>query len=99
MLPSVVAQSVPSSSQSPESQVMVEGVMHLPLPLQTPAGVTTPSMHDCGAPHAVPEGAVPDATQTGLPVVQSIVPMGLQSSPVEQGAPELQARQLPPLHT
>ena len=97
MFPSVLAQSVPS--QSPESHVMVDGVMHLPFPLQTCPGVTTPSIHDCGAPHAVPEGAVPDATQTGPPVVQEIIPMGLQSSPVEQGAPELQATQLPSLHT
>jgi hypothetical protein len=97
MLPSEAAQSVPS--QSPESHVMVEGVMHLPFPLQTPAGVTTPSIHDCGSPHAVPEGAVPEAIQTGLPVAQAIVPMGLQSSPVEQVAPELQAMQVPPLHT
>jgi hypothetical protein len=28
------AQSVPSLSQSPESQEIVEGVMHLPFPLQ-----------------------------------------------------------------
>jgi hypothetical protein len=61
--------------------------------------VTTPSVHDWGAPQAVPEGAVPDATQTGLPVMQEIIPMGLQASPVEQDAPELQATQLPPLHT
>jgi len=42
---------------------------------------------------------LPDATQTGLPVVQEIVPDGLHASPVEQVAPELQATQLPPLHT
>ena len=56
-------------------------------------------MHDCGVPHAVPDGAFPDATQTGLPVVQEIAPVGLQASPVEQDAPELQATQLPALHT
>jgi hypothetical protein len=50
-------------------------------------------------PHTVPEGALPDATQTGLPVVQEIAPIGLQASPVEQAAPELQATQVPPLHT
>jgi hypothetical protein len=50
-------------------------------------------------PHAVPEGALPAATQTGLPVVQEIAPIGLQASPVEQAAPELQPTQLPELHT
>jgi hypothetical protein len=50
-------------------------------------------------PHGVPDGALPAATQTGLPVVQEIAPVGLQASPVEQAAPELQATQVPPLHT
>jgi hypothetical protein len=50
-------------------------------------------------PHAVPDGALPADTQTGLPVVQEIAPIGLQASPVEQAAPELQATQLPELHT
>ena len=56
-------------------------------------------MHDCAAPQSVPAGALPDDTQTGLPVVQEIVPGSLQGSPVEQVAPELQAMQLPPLQT
>ena len=56
-------------------------------------------MHDCGVPQAVPEGALPEATQTGLPVVQEIVPEGLHAFPVEQVAPELQATQLAPLQT
>ncbi len=56
-------------------------------------------MHDCGAPQAVPEGALPEATQTGLPVVQEIIPGSLHAFPVEQVAPELQATQLPPLQT
>ena len=50
-------------------------------------------------PQAVPEGALPAATQTGLPVAQEIAPIGLQASPVEQTIPELQATQVPPLHT
>jgi hypothetical protein len=78
---------------------MVDGVRQLPFPLQTCPGVTTPFVHDCGVPQAVPEGALPLATQTGLPVVQSSVPVGLHGSPVEQVAPELQTTQLPPLHT
>jgi len=78
---------------------MAAGVLQIPLALQTWAGVTTPSMHDCDAPHSVPDGALPDDTQTGLPVVQEIVPASLHGSPVEQVAPALHATQLPPLHT
>jgi hypothetical protein len=50
-------------------------------------------------PQAVPDSALPAATQTGLPVMQEIVPIGWQTLPVEQAAPELQATQLPALHT
>jgi hypothetical protein len=78
---------------------MVEGVLQFPLPLQTWPGVTTPFAHDCGVPQAVPDGALPDATQTGLPDVQEIVPEGLHALPVEQVAPELQATQAPRLQT
>jgi hypothetical protein len=78
---------------------MADGVLQFPFPLQVCPGVTTPFVHDCGAPQAVPEGALPEDTQTGLPVVQEIVPEGLHAFPVEQVAPELQAMQLPPLQT
>ena len=78
---------------------MAEGVLQFPFPLQTCPGVTTPVAHDCGAPQAVPEGALPDATQTGLPVEQEIVPEGLHALPGEQVAPALQATQLPALQT
>jgi hypothetical protein len=61
--------------------------------------VTTPPEQDCAPPQGVPAGALPDDTQTGLPVVQEMVPEGLQALPVEQVAPELQATQLPPLQT
>jgi hypothetical protein len=44
-------------------------------------------------------GALPEATQIALPVVQEIVPDGLHGLPVVQVAPELQATQVPPLHT
>jgi hypothetical protein len=56
-------------------------------------------LHDCGAPQSVPAGALLPATQTGLPVVQEIVPVGLHALPVEQVAPEVQLIQVPPLHT
>jgi hypothetical protein len=79
--------------------VIVDGVLQLPFPLQTCPGVTTPSVHDCGVPQAVPEGALPEETQTAVPVVQEIVPGSLQALPGEQAAPELQATQLPPLQT
>ena len=78
---------------------MAAGVLQFPLALQTWAGVTTPSMHDCDVPQSVPADAFPDDTQTGLPVVQEIVPPSLHGSPVEQAAPALHATQLPPLHT
>jgi hypothetical protein len=78
---------------------MADGVRQFPFPLQVCPGVTTPLVHDCGVPQDVPEGAFPDDTQTGLPVVQEIVPESLQALPVEQVAPELQATQLPPLQT
>jgi hypothetical protein len=50
-------------------------------------------------PHAVPDGALPAAMQTGLPVAQEMAPIGLHASPVEQTAPELQGTQLPELQT
>ena len=78
---------------------MAEGVLQFPFALQVWAGVTTPPAHDCGEPQSVPAGALPDATQTGLPVVQEIVPDGLHGLLVVQVAPELQAMQLPPLQT
>jgi hypothetical protein len=78
---------------------MAEGVLQFPFALQAWAGVTTPPVQDCAAPQSVPAGALPDATQTGLPVVQEMVPDSLQGLPVEQVAPELQAMQLPPLQT
>jgi len=56
-------------------------------------------MPDCGAPQRVPGGALPEATQTALPVVQEIVPEGLHGSPVEQVAPALQTTQVPERHT
>ena len=76
-----------------------DGVLQFPFPLQICPGVTTPSIHDCGAPHAVPEGALPDETQTGLPVMQEIVPESLHALLGEQVAPALQATQLPALQT
>ena len=79
--------------------MIVDGVLQLPFPLHVCPGVTTPSIHDCGAPQSVPEGALPEATQTGLPVVQEIVPVGLHALPVEQVAPALQGTQLPALQT
>ena len=56
-------------------------------------------MQNCAAPQGVPTSGLPEATQTGLPVAQEIVPVGLHVLPVEQVAPEVQATQLPPLHT
>ena len=56
-------------------------------------------MHDCGAPQSVPGDALPEATQTALPVVQEIVPEGLHASPVEQVAPAVQVTQVPARHT
>jgi hypothetical protein len=56
-------------------------------------------VHDWGAPQSVPAGALPEATQTALPVVQEIVPEGLHASPVEQVAPALQRTQVPDRHT
>jgi hypothetical protein len=78
---------------------MAAGVRQFPLALQTCAGVTTPSVHDCDAPQRVPAGALPFGTQTAPPVAHEIVPVGLQASPVEQVPPAAQATQLPPLHT
>jgi hypothetical protein len=80
--------------------VTAAGVRQFPFALQIWAGVITPPVQDWSAPQSVPAGALPADTQTGLPVVQEMVPGSLHGSLGVQVAPELQTTQFPAaLHT
>ena len=63
-----------------------------------PADFSTPSVHDCAAPHSVPTGLLAFSTQTEDPVAQEVFPV-LQGLVGEQVIPAMQETQLPVLHT
>ena len=73
-------------------------VTHAWLASHIAADVSTPSVHDCAAPHSVPTGLLPLSTQTEDPVAQEVLP-SLQGLVGEQVIPAVQETQLPVLHT
>ncbi len=63
------------------------------------ADVRTSTVHDGPAPHGVPVGLSPPATQTWVPVPQENVPSSLQGFVGWQTPPAVHATQAPALHT
>jgi hypothetical protein len=66
-------QSVPAALH-PLAQLVVAGVGHCPLVLQSAAGVFTFPVHDCAAPHVVPLDLFVVTVHAELPVAHDVVP-------------------------
>jgi hypothetical protein len=97
---SAVSQAPAAARHVVPAATKTSGGQDVDTPLQTSAASQTPA----DARHSVPAGAGPTATQTGIPLPQSICPSS-HALPVAQGAPALQPSahmpalsQLPPVH-
>jgi hypothetical protein len=89
-------QSVPAALHADGQVVAV--LVHTALTSHIAADVLTPFAHDWAAPHSVPTGRLPLATQAVLPVEHEVVP-SLHGSVGVQVTPAVHGTQLPALHT